>query len=102
MRGLHRLSSLDKLRMRISSTAGVRAWALRSVPERRRIPVSYTHLDVYKRQVYYASYLFPVRHFVEIGQNLLYGNYGYAYMWGNVACLHHQTETLPQDNHVLT
>ena len=30
---------------------------------------------------------FPVRHFVEIGQNLLYGNYGYAYMWGNVACL---------------
>ena len=32
--------------------------------------------------VYYASYLFPVRHFVEIGQNLLYGNYGYAYMWG--------------------
>jgi ABC-2 type transport system permease protein len=37
--------------------------------------------------VYYASYLFPVRHFVEIGQNLLYGNYGYAYMWGNVACL---------------
>lgn len=37
--------------------------------------------------VYYASYLFPVRHFVEIGQNLLYGNYGYAYMWGNAACL---------------
>ena len=37
MRGLHRLSSLDKLRMRISSTAGVRAWVLRSVPERRRI-----------------------------------------------------------------
>lgn len=37
--------------------------------------------------VHYASYLFPVRHFVEIGQNLLYGNYGYAYMWGNVACL---------------
>lgn len=30
---------------------------------------------------------FPVRHFVEIGQNLLYGNYGYAYMWGNAACL---------------
>jgi len=37
--------------------------------------------------VYYTSYLFPVRHFVEIGQNLLYGNYGYAYMWTNVACL---------------
>lgn len=37
--------------------------------------------------VHYASYLFPVRHFVEIGQTLLYGNYGYAYMWVNVACL---------------
>lgn len=37
--------------------------------------------------VYYASFLFPVRHFVEIGQTLLYGNYGYAYMWVNVACL---------------
>ena len=37
--------------------------------------------------VYYASYLFPVRHFVEIGQTLLYGDYGYAYMWTNVASL---------------
>lgn len=37
--------------------------------------------------VYYASFLFPVRHFVEIGQTLLYGNYGYTYMWVNVACL---------------
>lgn len=37
--------------------------------------------------VYYVSFLFPVRHFVEIGQTLLYGNYGYAYMWVNVACL---------------
>lgn len=37
--------------------------------------------------VYYTSFLFPVRHFVEIGQNLLYGNYGYAYMWTSVACL---------------
>lgn len=37
--------------------------------------------------VYYASFLFPIRHFVEIGQTLLYGNYGYAYMWTNVACL---------------
>ena len=36
-RQLHRLSSLDKLRMRISFTSGVRAWVLRSVPERRRI-----------------------------------------------------------------
>ena len=31
MRGLHRLSSLDKLRMRISSITGVRAWVLRSM-----------------------------------------------------------------------
>ena len=37
--------------------------------------------------VYYASYLFPVRHFIEIGQTLLYGNYGYAYMWTNVVAL---------------
>lgn len=37
--------------------------------------------------VYYASYLFPVRHFVEIGQTLLYGNYGYTYMWTNIAAL---------------
>ena len=37
--------------------------------------------------VYYASYLFPVRHFVEIGQNLLYGNYGFAYMWKNIVIL---------------
>lgn len=37
--------------------------------------------------VYYTSYLFPVRHFIEIGQTLLYGNYGYAYLWTNVACL---------------
>lgn len=37
--------------------------------------------------VYYLSYLFPVRHFVEIGQTLLYGNYGYAYIWTNVAVL---------------
>ena len=63
-------------------------------------PVSYTHLSLGATlggvtfpvphmfaPVYYASYLFPVRHFVEIGQNLLYGNYGYAYMWGNAACL---------------
>lgn len=35
--------------------------------------------------VYYASFLFPVRHFVEISQNLLYGDYGFAYTWQNVA-----------------
>lgn len=37
--------------------------------------------------VYYASYLFPVRHFVEISQNMLYGDYGFAYSWQNVAAL---------------
>lgn len=37
--------------------------------------------------VHYASYLFPVRHFVEISQNLLYGNYGYVYTWHNVVAL---------------
>lgn len=33
------------------------------------------------------SYLFPVRHFVEINQNILYGDYGFAYTWQNVSCL---------------
>lgn len=37
--------------------------------------------------VYHASFLFPVRHFVEICQNLLYGDYGFAYTWQNVAAL---------------
>ena len=37
--------------------------------------------------VYYASFLFPVRHFVEINQNLLYGDYGFAYTWENVSAL---------------
>ena len=37
--------------------------------------------------VYYCSFLFPVRHFVEINQNLLYGNYGFAYSWQNVCSL---------------
>ena len=37
--------------------------------------------------VYYASFLFPVRHFVEISQNLLYGAYGVAYTWQNAAAL---------------
>lgn len=37
--------------------------------------------------VYYASFLFPVRHFVEIGQNILYGDYGLAYTWQNVVVL---------------
>lgn len=37
--------------------------------------------------VHYASYLFPVRHFVEINQNMLYGHYGFAYAWANYASL---------------
>lgn len=37
--------------------------------------------------VYYTSFLFPARHFVEINQNLLYGNYGFAYTWQNVSIL---------------
>lgn len=37
--------------------------------------------------VYYVSFLFPVRHFVEINQNLLYGDYGFAYTWENVSAL---------------
>jgi len=37
--------------------------------------------------VYYASFLFPVRHFVELSQTLLYGNYGFAYMWQGIAVL---------------
>lgn len=37
--------------------------------------------------VYYASFLFPIRHFVEINQNLLYGDYGFAYTWQNVSTL---------------
>lgn len=30
-----------------------------------------------------ASYLLPIRHFVMINQNLLYGDYGFAYTWIN-------------------
>ena len=37
--------------------------------------------------VHFASYLFPVRHFVEINQNLLYGDYGFPYTWVNVSSL---------------
>lgn len=37
--------------------------------------------------VYYLSFLFPVRHFVEINQNLLYGDYGFPYTWENVSAL---------------
>ena len=39
------------------------------------------------RPVYYVSFLFPVRHFIEINQNLLYGDYSFAYTWQNVATL---------------
>ena len=37
--------------------------------------------------VYYSSFLFPVRHFTEICQNLLYGDYGFAYTWVNYSAL---------------
>ncbi|MEG2573982.1 MAG: ABC transporter permease, partial [Bacteroides sp.] len=37
--------------------------------------------------VYYASFLFPVRHFVDISQNLLYGDYGFAYTYVNFVSL---------------
>ena len=37
--------------------------------------------------VHYASYLFPVRHFTEIYQNLLYGDYGFAWTWVNYVAL---------------
>lgn len=37
--------------------------------------------------VHDVTYLFPVRHFVEINQNLLYGDYGFAYTWINVSVL---------------
>ena len=40
------LTKDDKLRMRISFTAGVRAWVLRSVPERRRIRTISTNLCI--------------------------------------------------------
>lgn len=37
--------------------------------------------------VYYLSFLFPVRHFVEINQNLLYSDFGFAYTWQNISAL---------------
>lgn len=37
--------------------------------------------------IYYMSFLFPIRHFVLITQNILYGNYGFAYIWQNVTTL---------------
>lgn len=37
--------------------------------------------------IYYMSFLFPVRHFVLINQNILYGNYGLEYVWQSIACL---------------
>ena len=37
--------------------------------------------------IHYLSYLFPIRHFVLINQNILYGDYGFSYMWQNVSCL---------------
>lgn len=37
--------------------------------------------------IHNLSYLFPIRHFVLINQNILYGNYGFPYIWQNVSCL---------------
>ncbi|MGL4292232.1 MAG: ABC transporter permease [Bacteroidales bacterium] len=37
--------------------------------------------------VYEASFLFPIRHYVLINQNLLYGDYGFAYTWHNYVIL---------------
>ena len=37
--------------------------------------------------IYYLSFLFPVRHFVEIMQSLLYGNAGFAVYWPHVSVL---------------
>lgn len=37
--------------------------------------------------VYYSSFLFPIRHFIEINQNILYGNYGFAYSWQHISIL---------------
>lgn len=37
--------------------------------------------------IYHFSYLFPIRHFVEVIQNYVYGNYGFAYAWQSVSAL---------------
>lgn len=37
--------------------------------------------------VHYCSYLFPIRHYVLINQNILYGNFGFAYAWYNYVIL---------------
>ncbi|MEG1616049.1 MAG: ABC transporter permease [Bacteroidales bacterium] len=37
--------------------------------------------------VHAASTLFPIRHFVLINQNLLYGDYGFTFTWHNYAVL---------------
>ena len=33
--------------------------------------------------VYWTSFLLPIRHFVLITQNYLYGDFGFAYTWIN-------------------
>ena len=37
--------------------------------------------------VYWASYLFPVRHFMEVVQSLLYLDGTFAYYWTNIVVL---------------
>lgn len=45
-------------------------------------PVAQMHAPIH-----YLSFLFPVRHFVEINRSILYGDYGFDYIWPNVCCL---------------
>lgn len=37
--------------------------------------------------VHAASFLFPIRHYILINQNLLYGDYGFDYTWHNYVIL---------------
>ncbi len=37
--------------------------------------------------VHYISYLFPIRHYFMINENILHGNFGFAYSWYNYVIL---------------
>ena len=43
--------------------------------------------DEAKRELEIAVKDFPIRHFIEINQNILYGNYGFAYSWQHISIL---------------
>lgn len=45
-------------------------------------PVEYMHTPIY-----YLSHVFPIRHFVNVIQNFLYGNYAFAYVWQDTVIL---------------